>query len=138
VFQYMQTLQLQYAFVSCWFRTWLVWRPPHAATTLEVSRPYELDEMHPSVYAALGWLQLEAVVNKEQGQQQQEQPPQQPPPPAGPSGRRGVASSADAAAPAHLADQRQGGARCGHYSCVCNRVIGWSKRLVATCLAQQG
>ena len=65
VFSYMVLTGVEFAFLTCWFYTWLLRRPMNKCNILQVSRPFLDSDMcmngSVSTTAALAWLECYAI-----------------------------------------------------------------------------
>eukprot|EP00195_Chlamydomonas_chlamydogama_P003793 CAMPEP_0202920538 /NCGR_PEP_ID=MMETSP1392-20130828/76909_1 /ASSEMBLY_ACC=CAM_ASM_000868 /TAXON_ID=225041 /ORGANISM="Chlamydomonas chlamydogama, Strain SAG 11-48b" /LENGTH=679 /DNA_ID=CAMNT_0049614039 /DNA_START=98 /DNA_END=2137 /DNA_ORIENTATION=+ len=58
---YMVSMQLEFGFLSCYYATWLAWRPLNQPNCILFSAPFLLEDTDPSALAAVAWLEVEAM-----------------------------------------------------------------------------
>jgi hypothetical protein len=69
-YTYLVLLQAEFALLSAWFGTWLLWRPIDQPCIIRVSHCYQHDAQHPAAtpMGAMGWLQEQVLKYTASGQ----------------------------------------------------------------------
>lgn len=60
---------VSFGWLSCFYATWLAWRPKDSPACLMLSRPFLPDSADPCMIAAMSWLQTQAITLWQAGEQ---------------------------------------------------------------------